>query len=42
VVKVLDTRDQRDVAVFAIGTAGVSRDRYVEQGTRMFDFRIVR
>lgn len=31
VVKVLDTRDQRDVAVFAIVTAGVSRDLYIQQ-----------
>ncbi len=29
VVKALDTRDQRDVAVFAIITAGVSRDDYI-------------
>lgn len=31
VVKVLDTRDQRDVAVFAIVTARVSRDAYIAQ-----------
>jgi len=36
VVKVLDTRDRRDVAVFGIVTATVTRDVYVE---RVRDFR---